>query len=146
MTDAGACIRECRARFRQERPVEASVVERQLQHPVASVVADFTVGHRGTKTVQCAAAGAHRELTDATHRVQRTAGGLRREALIHVLVSAEDHVRVEVVERLPDGLHPSLASVTRARICSAGMKVRQGALVGVGGQIRAQPFFLSRPR
>ena len=44
-------------------------------------------------------------------RVGGSGGGLRGEALVGVVVAGQDQVRVEVVERLAEGLHGGVVAV-----------------------------------
>jgi hypothetical protein len=52
------------------------------------------------------AASAHNELPDAPRGIRGTAGVLRRESLVIVIVSVHYDVRIRRVEGIPEGLHP----------------------------------------
>src|SRR5438046_2879564 len=98
-------VPERRPRDGNDLPGIAAVVERQLQHAEAGVVADLTVGDRRPERIPLfAAAGPRDELAHATHRIRDTGGCLRCEALVVVLVSADHHLHAAVIQHLPGGL------------------------------------------
>src|SRR5712691_8877435 len=85
---AGARVREAAARHRDEAPVIAGGVQRQLQDPVGAGVANLAVrGHRRDRSV-VGAARAGDELADPVG-VGRPARRLRGEALVDVVVPVE---------------------------------------------------------
>src|SRR5215211_773337 len=80
-----------------ESPVVGAVAESELEDAVRTAVKELAVGLPRAQRVVAAAAGAHDELTDAARRVGVTSWALRREALIVVVVAAQDDVGVRVI-------------------------------------------------
>src|SRR5207248_9419789 len=95
---------------RYELPVVARRVQREPQDAERVAVADLAVRLDRAPADQALAAGPHYELADAAGRVRDGAGRLRGEALVHVVVPAEDQVRVRVVEVLEDRAHVRVAT------------------------------------
>jgi len=65
-----------------------------------------------------------------------------REPLIVVFVAREDHIRVEVVKRLPDRLHLRAASMGGAVVEERVMAIGERARRRKSFQVVAQPAFL----
>src|SRR5256886_10114636 len=122
----------------------AAVVERQLQHAEAGVVADLAVGDRRPERIPLfAAAGPGDELANAPHRIGDTGGFLRSEALVVVLVSAAHLLHAAVIHHLPGGLHAGGAAMRRpgaeARVVDVGDRAGRPR----GREIALQPRELS---
>ena len=85
----------------EEAPVVVIGAKRQLEHPESVVDDDLRVGRivldGVVRLVAC------RELANAAVRVGRLVGRLGREPLVEVVVASEDHVRIGLVEGLPEG-------------------------------------------
>ena len=139
---ARAGVGERLVALRDELPVVAGGAEGQLQHAVGVVLAHLAVGLGRADAGQERAAGADHELADPARVVELAARVLGREALVVVRVTAEDHVRVGVVERLEQRLHLVGVAVV-ARVEARVVPVRERAvLVGVGGEVGLQPRLL----
>src|SRR5262249_2768354 len=85
------------------------------------------------------------ELTDAACGVELATRVLRREPLVLVVVAAEHHVRVVVVQRLPDRPHGGVRCVVGTGGEPRVVPVGEGARLGAGRQVRTQPLLLCRP-
>src|SRR5690348_13143920 len=113
-------IAERAAAGSQERPRIRAWVQGQLQHSRRGVVACFAVGERRAEVVQACSSGTDDELPDAPLEVRDSGGGLKREALVHVVMPGDHDIGAVVVERLPQGLRLFLTAVVAAR-AEAGM-------------------------
>src|SRR5437762_1391755 len=144
MAGPAARIPERRPRDGNELPAIAAVVERQLQHAEAGVVADLAVGDRRPERIPLfAAAGPRDELAHAPHRIRDTGRRLRCEALVVVLVSADHHLHAAVIQHLPGGLHPGGAAMRGARAEARVVDVGDRAGRPRGLEIALQPRELS---
>src|SRR5687768_5475452 len=90
------------AGLRDEFPIIAIGIERQLEHAEGHVLANFAIRNRGPDPVIVLAAGPDNEFTDAACPVERTIRVLRREPLVIVIVTGNDHLGTGFVERAPD--------------------------------------------
>ena len=90
------------AGLRHELPVVSVGPQRQLQDAVGVVVPRLAVRHYGRpEPAKADAARADGELPDASVRVERSVGPLRREALVDVEMRVDDEGRPGGVQRLP---------------------------------------------
>src|SRR5439155_13610948 len=108
MATPRAAVRE-RAAHRDELPGVSGRAERELEHAVDRGVPYLAVGlHRRDRT-RPDPPRAHGELPDAELRIEHPARGLRREALVHLVVRVEHELgpgRVQIVpERLDRIVH-----------------------------------------
>src|ERR687895_1941201 len=85
-----ARVSELSARRRQEPPLVALRMQRELQHTVALIVVNLAVGEGVQDRVVALATAAHHKLPDAALGVRFPARILRREAFVVVLVAGED--------------------------------------------------------
>src|ERR1700730_9556969 len=90
------------------------------------------------------AAGARHELANATRRVAAAIRILRSEALIVVVVAADNHVGIGIVERLPKRLHLIVISMRATGAEQRLVPIRQRAGSRVRRQVGAQPLNLAR--
>src|SRR5215213_7796264 len=86
VTGGVAGVREGFVPRRNELPIVASGVERQLQHAERVRVAHLAVGRDGPKFSMALATGAHHELPDAALGVCLPIRVLAREAFVEVIV------------------------------------------------------------
>src|SRR5690349_7421441 len=105
VTGRAAAVRIAAAGLRDEAPVVAGRVKRELQHPEGARVDRLAVRLDRAERVMLLAARAHHELPDPARGVQRPGGRLRREPLVGVGVAAQDHLRAGVVQVLPERAH-----------------------------------------
>src|SRR5437763_4495352 len=137
-----ALVREGLAGDRQELPAVAGRRQRQVEDAVGLVVLLLAVRQecRAEKPV-ASTARPHDELADPMVGVSGPVGLLRREPLVVVLVAAEDQGRAPVVEGVPERSDRGRAGgAAEERM----MEVSKGALVGVGGEVAAEPGLLRR--
>ncbi len=128
---------------RYELPRVGRRVERKLQDTVGRTVAHLTVGPRSSRFLQVLATRAHDKLAHALGRVRCPRRCLRCEPLVVVVVRVQHDVRAPVVQRVPQRLHGG------EEVCPGGaeprmMPIRECALLGVSGELGAQPLFLGR--
>src|ERR1044071_5035213 len=71
---------------------------------------------------------------------------LRGEALIGVLVAAQDDIGARGLKRLPERLDLGVVAVLGTRAESRGVPIRQRAGIRVSGEVGAQPGLLRGPR
>ncbi len=127
----------------QELPRVVERVEREQQGAVGHAVPHFAVRSRPAGILQVQAAGAHDELADAVDRICHPGRALRREPFVHGVVRINHDVGAVGVQGVPQRLHGG--EVVGAGGAEARpMPVREGALLGVRGQLRAQPLLLRR--
>ena len=84
------------------------------------------------------------ELPDPVGRVRDPGRGLGGKSLVVVLVSRQHDLRMEVVQGLPQWLSRAQAAVVRSAREARFVPVGEGAGVGMGGEIIAQPLLLQR--
>ena len=119
-------------------------MESELDHAVRRVVAGRTVRPCRAERVVGVPAHPRRELGDPEGRVVHASRRLWQEALVQVLVAANDHIRAVLVERVPERLDVGRErlSVDRAGVEARVVPVGDRADAAVGGEVRAQPVVL----
>src|SRR5260370_37476463 len=90
------------------------------------------------------AACANDKFTNATDGIGCSMRVLRGEALIVVVVSTDNYVRIGFVKRLPERFHCQIVAVRIPRTEERLVPIGKGAGGGMRGKISAQPFFLGR--
>ena len=140
-TGCGSRVGERLAGDRDELPVVARRVQRELDHAVGARVAHLARRQDRAEAGQRGAAGADHELADAEGRVGGAAPVHRREALVVVPVAAEQDVGAAVVEVLPQLLHVRVVPGGRpARLVPDGDDVVRRR----GGEVVLEPQILRR--
>src|SRR5262245_58467245 len=145
MTRSGAGVRIRLARDRDELPAVVTGPDAQLQDSERVAVVRLGVRDRRAERVVTLSAGAHHEFPDSLDLVQLPVRGLRREALVVVIMSYDHDLRPRVVEVLPERDRLSRAAV-RSRAEPWMVPVGQRASRGVRRQIRSQPRLLCGAR
>src|SRR6476620_10434077 len=137
-------VRERTSGFRNELPVVARRVQRQLQDPESIGVDDLAVRNRGADRFVLSPARTDDDLADSVHdRVLIRV--LRREALVLMVVAVEHYVGTGVVQVVPPISKRVVAAVgTGAE--PRFVPVRERAKVLVCGQVVLEPYRLRRPR
>src|SRR5579864_1042237 len=126
-----------------ELPVVALGLQREFENSEGRGVANFTVGFRRLgKWPVIFSAGADDEFANAALRVRGGIGCLRREALVVVIVAANDHVGIGIVKRLPQRLYFKVIAMGTAGTEERLVPKGQRAGHGMRGKISAQPFLL----
>src|SRR5207249_128173 len=148
MAAAAARIGEGLAGYGSELPGIGVRVERELQDSPRHPVAHLAVGDRGRGrvAVQARAARAHDELTHAVGLVEHGAWVLRRESLVAVFVAVHDYLGAVLVQRIPQRLICRVAGDDGAGDEARSVPVSEGAELGVGREVGAQPLHLRRTR
>src|SRR5882762_551353 len=144
---AGACSRISKrlTRLRNKLPVVALGMQRQLQDAISIVIARLAVRlGRAKHPVRILPPAAHNKFPNAAVLVELPVRILRRETLVVVIVSVDDHVRPGFVERVPKRLHHGIVPVLPARAEQRLMPVSQRALRRRRSQILLQPLSLRR--
>src|SRR5216117_2726704 len=145
VTAADARVGEGAPRDGDELPGVGTGRQRELQHAERRAVEQLAVRQRCPLVVVMAlAARADHELPNPSSRIRRARGRLRCEALVVVLVPVEHDVGPGVVQRLPQRLRRRQAAVLRPRAEPRMVPVGDGALLGAGREVLAQPRFLRR--
>src|SRR6266849_1992033 len=145
VTAAAARVGEGAPRDGDELPGVGTGRQRELQHAVIGAIEDLAVRQRCPFIVVMAlAACADHELPNPSSRIGRARGRLRRKALIVVLVPGDHDLGAGVVQRLPQRLRRRQAAVLRSRAEPRMVPVGDGALLGAGREVLAQPRFLRR--
>ena len=129
---------------RQEAPVVATLVQRQLHHAMSVVEAHGAVRLRCAEAVGHVAARADGDLRDPVGQVEAAERVLRQEALVDVLVAVEDEVGAVLVQRLPDEAHVGVVPVDVARAVEVVVEGRERADRGVVREVVPQPGVLRR--
>lgn len=111
MAGATPRIRKGLARLRDELPGVAGCVQSQLEHTVRIIIPNFTIRFDGLPAIMTPAAGPDDKLTQALRRVRHAGWVLRREPFVIVIVAAQHHVGLVIIERLPDGLQGQAIAV-----------------------------------
>src|SRR5262245_54831161 len=142
---SAARVPERSARNRDELPRVGAGSQRQLENAIGAGVADLGIGLGRAKAVQPGSTRPDDEFSNAIGRIGRAARRLWGGSRVDVFVAVENDLGVVVVERLPQGLDVlRLAAVNRARIKERLVPIGQAALVGVGREIRSEPYLLGR--
>src|SRR5437667_2071932 len=145
VTAAAARVGEGAPRDGDELPGVGTGRQRELQHAERRAVEQLAVRQRCPLVVVVAlAARADHELPNPSSRIGRARGRLRRESLVVVLVPGDHDVGPGVVQRLPQRLRRRQAAVLRPRAEPRMVPVGDGALLGAGREVLAQPRFLRR--
>ena len=129
MGRGSARVGERLAGDRDELPVVARGVQRELDHAVGARVAHLARRQDRAEAGQGGTTGADHELAHAEARIGRAARVHRREALVVVPVAAEEDVGPAVVEVLPQLLHVRVAPEDDQRgLCHMAMMLFVGAV------------------
>src|SRR6267378_1804283 len=139
---AAAGIGETLPGFGNELPVISVGLERELQDAEGSRIAQFAVGLWRAERAVILAAGANDEFANAAHGIGSATRRLRGEALVIVVVAADNHVGVGFIECLPKGLHGQIISMSAAGTEERLVPVSERASNGMRGEIGAEPLFL----
>ncbi len=100
------------------------------------------VGLRRAERVVLRAAGAEHELAQPLLLVHLARRGLRREALVGVVVPAVHELGAVLVQDVPEGGHPGLVAVQRSGAPARVVHVGADAIPGVLVQILLEPLVL----
>ncbi len=138
MARSGPGVGKRLAGLRQEAPVVPRGMQGQRQHAEGGGVPDLAVRGDRREARIVRAAGADDELADPVRGVQRADRGLRREALVDVIVAVEDDVCVMGIEHLPHPVGVTGGPAPRAE--EGDVEEGQGALIGVSVEIGGEPF------
>src|SRR6267154_195596 len=90
------------------------------------------------------AAGTNDKFANAVRGISSAIGILRGKAFVIMVVAADNHVGVGIVECLEERLHSEVVAVGAARTEERFVPIGQLARGRMGGEIGAQPFFLGR--
>src|SRR6185437_8769901 len=123
-----------------------AIAQCQLQHARGRTVEDLAVGDSAVARIVPHAAGSHDELANAARVVTGAHWGLRRKALVVVLVTRKHQFGTVVVQRLPDRLRAAEAAVLGAGAEARVVPVCDGAALRARRQIGAEPLLLRRTR
>src|SRR4051812_9693553 len=105
----------------------------------------LAIGLDGAEAPLTPAADAHDELADAVRQVELLVRILGGEALVIVVMAAQDDVRPGVVQILPE--HTVRGEIATAARTPAGLVPQgQDASGGMGGQVRLEPLLLGAAR
>ena len=130
------------ARDRHELPVVAGRVERQLQDAERAAAPGLAVGLDRPEGVMAPPAGTDHELPDPAIRIRDAGRRLRGESLVGVVVAGQDHIRVEVIERLVQRLHGRVIAVGGARAEARVVPHRHHAFRTACGKVGSEPLLL----
>ncbi len=100
---------------------------------------------RGEGTVTLST-GAHNKFANPARGIRLRQRSLRGKSLVVVIVPAHHHVRIRVVQRLPNRHDFRIVAVRTARAEQGLVKVGQRTRDRVRGQIGAQPLFFRGAR
>src|SRR4029077_7442902 len=114
VTDAGAGIGEALPCFRDELPVVGAGLKSKFQDAEGGGIAHFAVGLWFAEGTMVFAAGADDEFADAAWRIGNAIGSLRCEALVIMVMAADDYVGIGFIESLPESLHSQIVSMRAA--------------------------------
>ena len=141
----------CRAGIRQrlsghwnELPDVLRRPKGQLQH-TPGAAPHLAVRLHPRKAGRRSASRARHELTNAALRVEAAVGILRREPLVAVIVTRQDHVDARLVHDTPCLTHPGIAAVG-ARPEQRLVEVGERTARRPASELRAQPGELRRSR
>src|SRR3990170_261902 len=141
VTVSAAGVGERLACLGHKLSVVARAAQRQLEDAERIGVADVAVGLDGAEPAEARPAGADDEFADAGHRVRVAVPILGSKPLIVVVVAAQDNLRADIIESLPDRLHGrGVAVVAGAK--PRMMPVGRGAGRRVSAEVGAQPLLL----
>jgi len=113
--------------FRDELPIVGAGLEGKLQDTEGSGIAQFTVGLRVDEGAVIFAPGADDELANATRRICRGIRSLRGEALVIVVVTADDDLGVVIEECLEKRLDGEVVAMGAAGAEERLVPVGEGA-------------------
>ena len=113
MTGAAPGIGEGLSGNRDELPVVAVRVQRQLEHTKGTVVENLTVRDRRSRAVDAPASCTNHELAHTSRLIQPTAPVLGREPLVHVLMPRQEQLHPMVVQQLKVVGQPRVAAMRR---------------------------------
>ena len=130
--------------FGNELPVVGVGLEREFENAERGSITQFTVGLGFAEGAMILAAGANNKFADATLGVSRAIRSLRSEALVVVIVAAENYVGVGFIEGLPEGLHRQVIAVGAAGTEERLVPVGERASDVMRGEVGAKPLFLRR--
>src|SRR3990170_1442040 len=139
---AAARVLERPSGHRDEPPVVAVGVQRELEDAEGVRVADLAVRFGAPERVVALAAGADDEVPDAV-RVGPLVGILRGDPLVAVVVPVQHDIRTRLVERLPERFRPRAVAMP-ARGEAGMVPVGKRARRRMGGKIVPQPPLLGR--
>src|SRR5579859_4330543 len=97
-----------------ELPVVAGSPESELEHAECGGVADFAVGFHWAKRAMVLAASANDELADAADGISNAIRRLRRKSFVVMVVAADNHIGVGIVERVPQRFDRQVVAVRAA--------------------------------
>src|SRR6266481_242836 len=144
MASAGAGIGESFARFGNELPIVGTGLEVKFQNAEGSGVAQFAVGLWFDEGAVILTACTEDELANAASRIRSGVRSLWGEAFVIVVVTADNDVRVAIVEGLEKRLDGEVVAMGAAGAEERLVPIGQGASGRVCSEIGAKPFFLRR--
>jgi len=142
VASAAAGIGEGLPRFGNELPLVRAGLESELEDTEGSGIAYFTVGLHLAERAMILATRTDDEFTDAALGIGGALWRLGGEALVVVVVAANNDFSVGVVEGLPERLHRQIIAVRTAGTEKRLVPVSESTGGGMRGKIGAQPFFL----
>jgi len=92
-----------------------ALARRYEEHPVVCPIANLAVRRRPAEKIVALTPRADDEFSYATRRVQLAIRSLGREALIVVIVAAEDDIRSSLVKVIPKCSVPNVGMVSARR-------------------------------
>src|SRR2546426_7577620 len=98
---------------RDELPVVAVRVQRQLERTKGTVVENLTVRDRRSRTVDAPASCTNHELAHTCRLIQPAASVLGREPLVHVLMPRQEQLHPMVGQQLEGAVQPRVAAMRR---------------------------------
>src|SRR5258708_24962570 len=114
MESAGAGMGKSFAGFGNERPIVGTGFEVKFQNAEGSGVAQFAVGLWFDEGAVILTACTDNELANAASRIRCGVRSLRGEALVIVVVTADNDVRVVIVEGLEKRLDGEVVAIGAA--------------------------------
>src|SRR5215831_10773054 len=115
MAKSGPGIPETLSCFRDEFPVIALGMQRELEHSKCVIVSSFALRLRPShRAMGVLAAAAYHKFANAMCGVRLAIWILRSEPLVAVVMTSNDHIRAAVVKSIPQGLHRRIITVLGA--------------------------------
>ena len=111
MAFAAARIDKRLARLGNELPIIAARVQRQFEDTEGIRVALFAVGVDGAEGPLVFPARADHKLPNSASSIRQAIRVLHRKALVIMIVTGDHHIRIGIVERLPQRLDARIVAV-----------------------------------
>src|SRR5215207_8455385 len=144
VTGLGPSVGEDPASLRHELPVVVVRTKRQLEDAEGVVVPDLAVRLDRSERVVTVAAHSDDELTDTVLRVGVAGGVHPSEALVNMVVTAENQLDSVVVCRLPELLHREVGTVNAPGAEARLVPHRDRAVALIRGEVVLEPLLLER--